>query len=787
MTRADDPSGNLTLPSSVAAVLDRIGDSRRHPGLQLDKLSPPGNQEAQKRSVEKVCRATGEPELLSVLSKRREDMLAMVGAERFSATTAGPLTLHLARASGLENAGIHLHPVYGFACLPGSGLKGMTRAYAETIWLADQSDPAAAWNDIQAVFGWAVQSEQGKRWKPENVDDAEGSSAGSVVFHDAWPVKWPRLVPDIVNNHHKSYYEGKNDPGDWDKPEMAYFLSVAAGTTFDFALSPRTAEDDDVSRFMALAREWLRAALVHEGAGAKTNAGYGRFRLEGQPSPASPNAARATSTHTLELATPAFLAGAQQQKEDCDLRPATLRGLLRWWWRTMHTAHLSREDLRRLETAVWGDAENGAALALSVGREGRPEVALYDYKNGFKPKQDFARKHGLETPGGKTTTQGLFYASYGMDDGSRDEKRQRYYVRPGPGARWTVVLSARRTVAANSGSVIPPSEILCQGEAALWLLCRYGGVGSKARKGFGSFADIEIAGIRTADDCKDVGFQFRRKAGFEEDAEAKASARSSNLDDMLPLEIETPWRDWWFAMDQLGFAAQSFARRNAHRERKAALGLPRKIHGPRREPMSRQNPTDHQPPRPLHADGRQRHASPIHYHLAPRTDGALTVRMTAFPTPDLPDIDTSRDVLKELGNHLKSELEDRIRKHAKRGTKTPEHRVSPAPIGDQARATDSLPNPGDRVEAVLLEERTRKGGWKAKHEPSGLQGPIQNTASVPSNAASGQRAPLVVALVNPREIAFNWLTPEVEARQAKAGGRRRHRGTGAKQPPRTRR
>ncbi len=57
---------------------------------------------------------------------------------------SGPLTLHLARASALENAGLCLHPIYGFAFLPGTGLKGLARAYAETVWLPSQTDPAEA-------------------------------------------------------------------------------------------------------------------------------------------------------------------------------------------------------------------------------------------------------------------------------------------------------------------------------------------------------------------------------------------------------------------------------------------------------------------------------------------------------------------------------------------------------------------------------------------------------------------------------------------------------------------
>lgn len=74
-----------------------------------------------------------------------------------------------------------------------------------------------------------------------------------------------------------------------------------------------------------------------------------------------------------------------------------------------------------------------------------------------------------------------------------------------------------------------------------------------------------------------------------------------------------------------------------------------------------------------------------------------------------------------------------------------------API---AAPGSTLPKSGDRVEATLLEERTKKGGWKARHEPSGLSGPIQNSADVPATVKPGNRMTLVVASVSSREIAF---------------------------------
>ena len=180
--------------------------------------------------------------------------------------TSGSLALHLARASSLENAGICLHPIYGFAYLPGTGLKGLARAYAETVWLPLQ-EPESGMAAIRRVFGQA---------------GAKESASGTVVFHEAWPSAWPKLIVDIVNNHHKNYYAGKDAPGDWESPEMAYFLAVDRDQEFLFALGKRSEEtaEEDVD----LAREWLDGGLTQLGFGAKTAAGYGRFvPIAGKP------------------------------------------------------------------------------------------------------------------------------------------------------------------------------------------------------------------------------------------------------------------------------------------------------------------------------------------------------------------------------------------------------------------------------------------------------------------------------------------------------------------------
>ena len=81
------------------------------------------------------------------------------------------------------------------------------------------------------------------------------------------------------------------------------------------------------------------------------------------------------------------------------------------------------------------------------------------------------------------------------------------------------------------------------------------------------------------------------------------------------------------------------------------------------------------------------------------------------------------------------------------------------------------PQPRDRRAAELLEEKTRKGGWKAKHIESGLQGPIQDTGNVPAGAKPGQRVQLTVASVTAKEMAFRWVEPPPPKKRAARSNR----------------
>ena len=764
-----DPNGahrnnGLVLPQSTRNLVCKVELTKRHPGLQLDKLSPVGDgkMEAQKDALKKVAACHGDNPLLKDLLARRNTTLDILGARRLTMTTRGALTLHLSRSGVLENAGIALHPIYGFVHLPGSGIKGLVRAWAETVWAPAQADAEQAWRRIEEVFGWSPNSENHKfpqpkkdlpGWRPSEISPPEGAAAGRLVFHDAWPTHWPRLILDVVNNHHVNYYDGKDDPGDWENPTLVYFLSIGGDEEFGFAISDRKSGSND--GLLETACGWLREALTVEGAGAKTAAGYGRFKpVEGEPAPIPEMLPSAT--YELRLVSPAFLAGASQQKEDCDLRPATLRGLLRWWWRTMHAGHLDRTTLKQLETAVWGDAQSGSPVRIVV-----------DFVEGENPQQhpdkrdqQFQQNHGLQRPpSGQKVIQGLFYASYGMAENDRR------WFRP-VGSLWRVTLTAKP--GRFNGASLSPQQLLEQAAVALWLLTQFGGAGSRSRKGFGSFGDIEVPGIGSKEDCIAAAARFRAHCWLDSrQGQPVETPALEELEEALILEQPTAWDDPWYALDQTGMVLQWFAKQLAPKDR-IPLGLPRKGRGHERK-----------------AEQIDRHASPALWSLT-RKDGTLSVRLIAFPADHLPDKGTSKEVLQGLIDFARQKLAapdrqlQRPGKHGRQGASydgRADRRGGRSSEPTTPRLSRPDPQAGDRVEAELLEEKTRKGGWKAKHLDSGLEGPIQDSKNVPEDAQPGQHIPLTVASVSEKEMAFKWAAPlPPKKKPNRHGGRPPQRG-----------
>lgn len=180
--------------------------------------------------------------------------------ESFNATTDSRLIIGLGGTSVIET-GMTLHPLYGFPYLPGSGLKGLARAYAEIAENFPNDETKK--NLLLEIFG--------SMDKTRHSDD---NRQGKVFFMDGLPTTFPKLDLDIMNPHYSEYYQGNKPPADYLNPVPITFLAVAKGRPFSFAVFSRDKALADK------AKSWLIGGLTDLGAGGKTNVGYGYFSID---------------------------------------------------------------------------------------------------------------------------------------------------------------------------------------------------------------------------------------------------------------------------------------------------------------------------------------------------------------------------------------------------------------------------------------------------------------------------------------------------------------------------
>ena len=195
------------------------------------------------------------------------------GAVRFPAKLLSRLIVN--QAGGvLENAGLCLHPHFGYPYIPGSAVKGVARHTAWCDWNeADEPRMEQVARKMARIFGYPT-GDKGLDAYLRNLK-CDTRRGGCVSFWAAVPDGRADLATDIVNCHHKDYYGGNRpEATDDEAPNPQFFPAVESDVSFLFTLVPlRGAGADDLE----LAKKWLIKAITENGVGAKTSAGYGWF------------------------------------------------------------------------------------------------------------------------------------------------------------------------------------------------------------------------------------------------------------------------------------------------------------------------------------------------------------------------------------------------------------------------------------------------------------------------------------------------------------------------------
>lgn len=197
----------------------------------------------------------GDKLLIQEMKDRRQKFVKACDGRSITLNSNSVLVCGLGQSHPVEN-GFSWHHILGGPYIPGSSVKGLVRAWA--VWSkVDENE-----NEIIRIFGPA---------------DIGKKHVGSVIFLDALPTSRVQLKTEIMTPHYDPWYQKGEAPGDWHDPNPIPFLAVEAGQSFNFAIVPAVRMDPSFQKDCDHALEWLIAALVNSGAGAKTAIGFGRF------------------------------------------------------------------------------------------------------------------------------------------------------------------------------------------------------------------------------------------------------------------------------------------------------------------------------------------------------------------------------------------------------------------------------------------------------------------------------------------------------------------------------
>jgi CRISPR type III-B/RAMP module RAMP protein Cmr6 len=180
------------------------------------------------------------------------------------------------QAEGLfENAGLCIHRHYNCPYIPGSALKGIARHAAWWDWseLTDENEKRKQAESIAFTFGYPTGEQELDEYIKELDLPFIGKSgeafSGSVSFLPAFPCdnQWS-LAVDILNSH----------KDDCSNPIPIFFPAVEKGAIFKFCISPvKNKAFREGTQSLVFAENCLKKALLEDGIGAKTAAGYGWF------------------------------------------------------------------------------------------------------------------------------------------------------------------------------------------------------------------------------------------------------------------------------------------------------------------------------------------------------------------------------------------------------------------------------------------------------------------------------------------------------------------------------
>jgi CRISPR-associated protein Cmr1 len=293
-------------------------------------------------------------------------------------------------------------------------------------------------------------------------------------------------------------------------------------------------------------------------------------------------------TATFRVSTPMFLGGADQTSE-AELRPASIKGALRFWWRALAWSEgvQNAADLREKEAALFGSSETGQSR-FQLWLE-NPLVETNQVTEKWHP------------------TSWKQYTGYGLRDKDKGERR---FIQAG--REFTVHFNTHRCDVAQRSQLVRAIQ-------AFGLL---GGLGSRSRKGWGSISLTKLEGADFA--CPDNENSWRAAVSALIASSAQRNAQQlppwtafskASLHNSAPPQPNTDAAQEWLGKQYQAWVKDTFPKAN-----RAQFGLPRDFKRDREGTR----------PRP------ERRASPLLLHIHQCASGRALPTAVWLPATFLP-------------------------------------------------------------------------------------------------------------------------------------------------------
>jgi len=167
------------------------------------------------------------------------------------------------------------------------------------------------------------------------------------------------------------------------------------------------------------------------------------------------------------VVTPLFMGGANPLT--AELRASSIKGLLRFWWRALTLGRLdSVESVRAEEARIFGSTKGQSNFKIRLSPPKREEK--------------LRRKSVLNYNGGGVAGEGARYLGYGVIEASSGELVRQCI-------RYPLEESGKLELLFRPNA---PEDAIRSVEAALVAMGFFGGIGSRSRKGYGSFNLVNL-------------------------------------------------------------------------------------------------------------------------------------------------------------------------------------------------------------------------------------------------------------------------------------------------------